>query len=136
MTTEKALWRWLREGTKGKPCHLQRVENSLARGVLDVEGCINGVAFWLELKAGPAPARDTSLVQCEPLKDRQREFIRRRLDVGGRAWVLYRVGRDVYLIHGMSAAAIESPSVKTLQILSRCEKDATPWDIFMVIVAR
>ncbi len=135
--TEKKAWEWLRDGVKGMTgLHLQRVESSVAQGVPDVEGCIRGSAFWMELKAAREPATDTSLVICEPLKERQLQFIERRLKAGGNVWILYRVGRRVYLIHGKDAAQVAPrPRLLHLRHLSWVVPDACPWEILREIGA-
>ena len=135
MSSENAAWQWLRKGAADRPkIHLQRVENCLSRGNPDVEGCIDGVSFWLELKAGPCPAKETSKVSCEPLKTPQRRFIRQRLAAGGQAWILYRVDREVYLIHGEDAEKVRNqPRLKTLRELTHVNRKASPGKVLTQI---
>lgn len=104
--SEKLLWKWFRNGVERvKPdAHVQRVENALSRGVLDVEGCIDGFSFWMELKSGSKPVRETSFVRAEPLSEEQIRFIQKRHQAGGFTCLLFKVGSgwpaEYYLVPG------------------------------------
>ena len=51
-TKESKLWKKINQLQKGrKDWHLTRIESSTINGIPDVFGCIEGRAFWLELKA-------------------------------------------------------------------------------------
>ena len=140
MGTEKRLWEILKKGGGPANMHVQRVENVVKKGVPDVEGCINGKSFWLELKAGSMPAVDTSLVQCEDLKEEQLRFIRDRMAAGGAVWLLYRVGdrsaARMYLIRGEDApGAAPKPTLLWLQKHTQCGPLASPLLIWFLIEA-
>tara|TARA_R100001163_G_C4863271_1_gene68520 strand:- start:39 stop:455 length:417 start_codon:yes stop_codon:yes gene_type:complete len=54
-TKESKLWKKINLLQKGqKHWHLTRIESSTINGIPDVYGCIEGRAFWLELKATDA----------------------------------------------------------------------------------
>jgi len=134
--SEKTLWRWFQKGTRHlERLHLQRVENCLKRGVLDVEGCYRGVAFWLELKAAKEePVNPNARVACEPLKPEQQNFITHRLAAGGNVWLLYGVGRHKYLMHGSDHYQLAPhPKFQTLVRRNCCHPKATPQDIMRKI---
>ena len=63
---EKQAWQELLKGHKWVKAHaavhdrLQRMENVAADGLPDVNGCINGNEFWMELKTPRIPVRDTT----------------------------------------------------------------------------
>lgn len=88
-TKESSLWTWLRDGAPAD-CVLERVENSVDVGTPDTFGCWQDVAFVIELKSVPRPAR--APIFCE-LKPEQASFLRRWARAGGRAYVLVQVGQ-------------------------------------------
>ena len=50
---ESQLWRHLASIQKTKRgWHFFRIESSTINGIPDVNGCMNGVEIWLELKSG------------------------------------------------------------------------------------
>jgi hypothetical protein len=136
MGTEKRAWEWLRDGLKDVPAlDIQRVENTCKSGVPDVEGCIRGTQFWLELKAGPEPASACSQIKCEPFKKRQREFFVRRLNAGGNVWMLYRVLVACFLIRGRDALAIKGrPTLLWLKAHTQCKSLVRPRGILGIIL--
>lgn len=140
MGTEKRLWEILKEGATLSKMHVQRVENVVKKGVPDVEGCINGKSFWLELKAGAVPGTDSSMVNCEPLKKDQLRFIRDRMAAGGTVWLLYRVGERLtarmFLIRGEDApGAAPKPTLLWLKKHTQCGPLASPFLIWFMIEA-
>jgi hypothetical protein len=104
---ETALWGWLRDSLQSitVPKHIQRIEDSTKSGTPDVEGCIEGRNFWIELKVAYEQVR--SPVVRVKTTDKQVYFAYRRTKVGGLSWYLIRVGkhphRSHYLIHGSLA---------------------------------
>lgn len=63
--------------------HLQRVESWVGAGTPDVNGCLAGVEFWLELKVVSNRCR-------VPLRPAQVLWLTRRARAGGLCWVLAR----------------------------------------------
>lgn len=99
--SESSFWNLLR--TKiGMVGHFERVENAVGDGTPDVSYCISGVEGWIELKSRTkAPARTTTSVFIEKgLRDSQVGWAKTRLRHGGNIWILARVGRMSYLVHG------------------------------------
>lgn len=79
----------------------QRIEDSLSKGVPDVNYCIAGVEGWIELKyIEEWPKRDKTPVRFRWTKE-QRIWAGRRLRAGGVVWVLLKVGltRDWLLFY-------------------------------------
>lgn len=99
-TKESALWGWLRDHVKDLPTtarHLQRIEDSTKSGTPDVEGCIDGHAFWIELKvAYEQRTRGTVRVKTT---DKQVYFALKRRKAGGLSWYLIRVGTHPKWLH-------------------------------------
>lgn len=105
MATEATLWQWASQARRvfGEHLHVERLENMVGAGHPDVEGCLDGIQFWLELKVAKRPARAaTKLRFGSPLRDSQVEWGKKRIAAGGRVWYLIQVGsgseRQVYLI--------------------------------------
>lgn len=95
MPYEKNLWAWLHSGIKPliatRKLHICRIENQVSVGYPDVEGCLQGKSFHIELKgclrpANPGTPIDTGLGPAQAL------WLKRRWDAGGSSFVLLRVG--------------------------------------------
>ena len=136
-TKESALWGWLREGLKRMkaPKHVQRIEDTTKSGTPDVEGCIEGRAFWVELKvAYEQLTKGTVRVKTTV---HQVYFAIKRRQAGGLSWYLIRVGThpkwEHYLIPGQHAEELlERPiSLERLRNLSAVRPDSRPEDIMM-----
>jgi hypothetical protein len=113
---ERNLWNWLREGVKSmvadRSLHICRIENTVSSGYPDVEGCMNGESFHIELKGCDRPVRGGSYIHIG-LSSVQALWLKRRWDAGGSCFVLIRVGvgRGIkrYLIRGDRAMELLSP---------------------------
>ena len=77
---EAKLWQDVKKGLKN--VHLTRIENRVGVGTPDVNGCVDGKDFWLELKV----IKGNSL----RLSKFQKAWIYERLRVGGNVFVLAR----------------------------------------------
>lgn len=62
--------------------HFQRIETNVGLGVPDLNGCIDGVEFWLELKVRSGTALGLSKFQ--------KSWIIRRGKAGGRVFILQK----------------------------------------------
>ena len=84
-----------------KPLHALSVENPTHPGTPD----INYVGGWIELKStSDWPARAATLFRCEHFTPQQRIWLTRRCAAGGRADLLFSVGREWFCMNGVSAA--------------------------------
>lgn len=94
------VWTPLRDNFKKlEPrIHLQRLESSVGNGVPDVNGCLAGRDFWLELKLVTG-----NQVKLTPL---QAAWLKTRAEAGGRSFVLARKGDTFRLWHGEDAPAV------------------------------
>lgn len=137
-TKESSLWGWLRDHVADLPTrarHLQRIEDSTKGGTPDVEGCIDGHAFWIELKvAYEQRTRGTVRVKTT---DKQVYFALKRRKAGGLSWYLIRVGTyprwSHFLIPGQYAEELlDRPiELKRLAELSAVDPQSTAQDIMM-----
>lgn len=108
MAGEAAFWDWLAgqlaAQLPSRVYDVQRVEDMLTQGVPDVNLCVQGREFWLELKSLlTLPARATTPVRFERYTTDQRNWLRRRWRAGGRAFLLLRVRGAVLAWNGERA---------------------------------
>lgn len=76
------------------------VENAVYPGTPDVNFCEG----WIELKwLRRWPAKDSTVVSLDHFTPQQRQWLRRRWDRGGRAWLLLQVGKEWLLFDGHTA---------------------------------
>lgn len=142
-TRETALWNWLKDHLKElRPLKhdVQRIENSIAKGTPDVEGCIGGDTFWTELKVAYPMAGDMFRVRITVPQVRR---AMKRVSTGGRSWVLVRVCGDTwrenrhFLIPGDMAEELLQPvSRKRLAELSAAEPSAPAVELLKTMVGR
>lgn len=113
MARENRLWAWL---NKVKPIfryrlHMNRVENSVLEGMADVEGCLEGRQFWIELKTCARPSNPSTKIKPK-FQPKQVPWLKRRCRAEGRAFVLVQVGSGSdaarYLIPGHMAHLVEA----------------------------
>jgi hypothetical protein len=95
---EIELWNKLR-GPLAAYGDFSRIESFVTPGYPDVDGCIAGVTFKIELKYIPSyPARSTTRIMGNKgLRTDQSAWAHRRIRHGGRLFVLVGVERDLYL---------------------------------------
>lgn len=112
---ESSLWKWLQQAEKKldftTDLHWRRVENLVAEGDPDVEGCYKGRAFNIELKVADRPARPTTRVLGpSDIRPRQIPWAKARWAAGGRSYFLIQVGSSAtarrYLIAGKLGSGI------------------------------
>jgi hypothetical protein len=118
---EVRLWEWLRDGTIGAPqLHMCRVENGAGLGYPDVEACLRGTNFHLELK-GCERKKDGRLGDDFHIRREQALWIRRRTICGGKAFLAVRVGSALrqqrYLIPGKDVLALQETPEPTEALL-------------------
>ena len=85
--------------------HMRRVENTCESGGPDVEGCLSGRCFNIELKhADRLKTKDLVHIKWQP---GQKPWLKQRWKAGGFAWLLIAVGQGHntkrYLIRGIDA---------------------------------
>lgn len=83
----------------GAPIDLQRIENTTCNGVPDLNYCISGCDGWAELKAWER-IRLSGRFTIPKLREEQAAWLGKRAGMGGRAYLLCRINKDVVLIDG------------------------------------
>lgn len=120
-TAETSLWGWLKRGTKKiRELDMQRIENASGSHP-DVEGCFEGVQFWLELKTAEAPKKLGGDVRVK-FQPKQIPWAKRRWSVGGNAYVLLQVGSRRYLIPGCDLDIFEGDELYKTVSISKLEQ--------------
>lgn len=130
MSTETSLWAWLAAARKSLVnLDLRRVENAIEGGTPDVEGCLDGSQFWIELKCSRANLMGVVRFKFRPA---QVPWLKKRQDCGGRAFVLAQVddGHRArrYLVNGIHAHLMASDEGIPEIILADLNKLSSPQD--------
>jgi len=144
MARENVLWKWLKRGAqKLTDLHMERVENGVASGTPDVDGCWDTAAFKMELKRSPDRTDGMVQIKFRPL---QMPWLRKYWRCGGNGWVLLAVGEGHnvkrFLIKGCDlteenfeevrrdqGAVIVGISLEELEDLSVIPANATPLQV-------
>lgn len=141
MALEKSLWGRLFRAQKAMKAekvqiHLERIENEVAAGGPDVDGCIEGALFKMELKSCERPVRESTPIR-PTLRPKQIEWHADRAAAGSRFhWVLIQVGdgkqAKLYLIPGKFFTKVDLHCPESdLELISVCEPTATPADVLI-----
>ncbi len=140
-SSESGLWGLLKSHTvKLRDLHMCRVENSCEPGYPDVEGCWAKVYFNIELKTCARPARPETSLNLRHLTLEQCMWLKRRATVGGRAFLLVKVGSKAksrfYLLSGISRLTEVQKGIteQRLAQLSMCQPDADYEQLMAAIV--
>ncbi len=128
MARENVLWRWFKHGVKDlRDLDIERVENGVARGTPDVDGCWGSVAFKIELKRVALTKSGVLKVKFQPM---QIPWLKRRWRAGGNVWVMLAVGEGHavarYLVRGCDTACLEDTTIREIEEISVVAPDATP----------
>ncbi len=118
-SSESSLWTWLNQAKYilRKDLHMCRVENLVMRGMGDVEGCLKGHQFWIELKCEARPTNLSTNV-IPKFRPEQLPWLNRRAQAGGRAFVLLQVGQgrlaSRYLIAADDGYEVQAGMTETM----------------------
>lgn len=132
---ESSLWKWFERANDLVPdpelglLHMRRVENLVAEGDPDVEGCYKGGAFNIELKVAPRPSRPTTRVLGPAdIRPKQVPWAKARWKAGGQSYFLIQVGSSRsarrYLIPGHRASGIVGATEEVLYDMSIIDPQA------------
>lgn len=135
-TTESTTWTWLKAGGKKfrTRLHMDRVENAVLSGMPDVEGCLDGQQFWIELKCEARPAKATTTIKPK-FRPAQIPWHKRRLGTGmTQVFILLQVGSGTdaarYLVHSSNAETVANGLTEVeLKAISIVRYDATSKEI-------
>lgn len=100
---EKQVWKYIREAERGRAgVRWMRCENIVANGVPDINGCIGGREFWLEVKSPRVHLRDSTPVfgGSHKISPQQFAFFRAQAAAGGKAFVLIANEKLTALLDG------------------------------------
>lgn len=117
---ESTLWSWMRSGLKQqpRPHDVHRIETGTESGYPDVEGCIGGDSFLVELKVGRSVRKGDGSFSLDHYHAKQAYTLWRRWEVGGRSWLLVRVpyasGDLHYLVPGRGALIVHDARLKLM----------------------
>jgi len=141
-TYESGLWKWIRRDTDYiEELDIGRVENMVAKGWPDVNGCWDGYEFWIELKVVPKrPKTDRGGITVT-FQSEQPDWLETRWRVGGACFVLVQVGMGheakrylipgncVYLFNGtvideslLDELSVCKPKDKARQIIKKARR--------------
>jgi len=117
MAIDAGLWAWIQPVWKTiKGLHVERVENTVASGTPDVDGCYQSSAFKIELKRG-VTFKTNDEVEITFRKS-QPGWLKSRWNAGGNAWVLIKTGMaakmKVYLIRGCDIGKLRTVGEKSI----------------------
>lgn len=116
--SEKRANKKLKENLVGLNRRLGRVENVVGDGWPDLNGCFDGVEFWIETKEPTEPKRPTTPLfgSNHKLSQAQKNWIKSQLLVGGLAYVYIDTGKHRMLISGSIADEINDMTVGELKL--------------------
>jgi len=144
MARENVLWKWLKCGVRNlTDLHMERVENGVASGTPDVDGCWDTKTFKMELKRSPDRTDGMVQIKFRPL---QMPWLRKYWRCGGNGWVLLAVGEGHnvkrFLIKGCDltddnftevrkgqGAVVVQVLLADLEEISAIPTDATPLQV-------
>lgn len=89
--TEKDLWALIKRRELGQEeCRWTRIENAVGSGMPDINACIKGYEFWVELKCPKVHKRETTPVfgSSHRLTPVQASFFYKQARAGGSCYLL------------------------------------------------
>lgn len=110
---------WLKDHLKPYG-HIEAVENSVASGPPDTNGCIDGQEFWIEIKYREEwPKRDTTFPLKDVLRPAQRIWFMKRIEAGAKnTFIFARIDSDLLLWPGSLWSSIEQMTTDQLTMSS------------------
>jgi len=141
-TRESRLWQWLGKTARvhfREALHMNRVENSVSRGMPDVEGCLKvdgeGRQFWIELKCEARPSDPKTKIKPR-FEPQQVPWLHKRWRAGGRCFILLQVGSGHsagrYLIQGnLTGSLARGWTEDKLKSLASCDPKGAAEDIVL-----
>lgn len=136
---ESALWSRVKTGgtelrLRKHKVHLERIENGVGVGRPDVNGCIDGDTFDIELKSELRPKRATTFIRPK-VRQSQAVWMHERASAGCRTvWVLIQVGEysgaRLYLIPGTKYEDIIAPE-SDLELMSVIDPKTPMADVLL-----
>lgn len=131
---ESSLWSYMKGNLPG---HWVRIENKVAEGTPDVNGCFTlddaSADVWIELKARDEwPVRAATPIKLSRFTNDQKQWLLDRAIAGGKAYLFVRIQREYFLFSAAHAYHVEQLTRKQWHqcALVHC-KNRMDWDAFM-----
>lgn len=114
--------------------HIQPIESVTGPGIPDLNGCIEGVDFWIELKYFKKwPKKNFK----SKLSEYQKLWLRTRWKNGGQAYYLAQIEKDYLLISGKYAMQLDELTVEeVIQQGMLWKNKLDTYDLSRVIIDR
>lgn len=111
--SEKTAYKWLRDNVALPGDRLDRLENLVAEGMPDVNGCFLGSEFWLEIKSPKEPKRASTPLfgSNHKVSQEQANWMMRQIKAKGRAHFFIVTDKRRILIDGKYADHINNFTV-------------------------
>jgi hypothetical protein len=121
--SEANLWDRLRDGlmsaSEGQII-LERIENAVGVGTADVNGLIDEVEFWLELKfISKKPARDGPVFGNGGLRPEQKPWLFNRSNAGGQVFIFAQIEKALVLVDGIWAKEFNDLDIESIGKIAR-----------------
>lgn len=100
---EREVWHFIKAAEVNKPrTRWMRCENAVASGVPDINACIDGREFWIELKCPKKHARESTPVfgGSHKISAMQLSWFRRQAAAGGHGFVIVSNEQNTLLLDG------------------------------------
>lgn len=141
--SEKTDWKLLRDRMKHPRDRWDRMENGVGVGMPDINYCIAGVEGWIELKSPTEPKRPGTPLfgSNHNVSQDQKNWFKRQIDAGGRAYILIGTDQRWLLIHGRHADVINDMTVQDLLqnaiwTTPHPVRDASQWMVLRGVLRR
>lgn len=120
---------------------LDRVENVILTGVPDINFCSEGSECWIEQKSPKEPKRKSTLLfgSNHKISKDQKNWFKRQMDAGGKAYFLIVTDLRWLLIDGAHADFINNLTVDQLVAIAAWHapkpiRDKTKWNQLRAIL--
>jgi hypothetical protein len=112
--SEKNAYQSLRDGIRQPGDRIQRIENVRLEGMPDVNMCLWGAEFWIEIKSPNEPKKLTSKLfgSSHKLSQDQKNWFLIQRNAGGSAFIYIETNLRRLLIHGLLADYVNEMSVE------------------------
>lgn len=133
--SEKNDWKLLRDKMKYMKGRWDRMENGVGVGMPDINFCLNGVEGWIEMKSPTEPKHmHTPLFGSNHrISQDQKNWFKRQMDAGGRAFILIGTDKRWMLIHGRHVETLNTLTVIEIMaiaewLIQRPVRDPGAWN--------
>jgi hypothetical protein len=141
--SEKADYATLRSKVVKGRRRLDRVENVVLAGMPDVNGCFDGVEFWLEMKSPTEPKRKSTPLfgSNHRVSQEQKNWFLRQLQAGGNAYFYVCTDKRYLLLPGGLADRINEMTVeqlveKALWHWPKPNRSRMAWELLATLVSK